>query len=456
MTTDHRPLIEGSVVRATLRFGAPLAAALTLHGLFNFVDIAFVGRLDAGAIAAVSIAGVVVMIPMLLFDAVSGAAVAALARAYGAGDDDAFRDVARALWWSAGLAGFLCLAAVGPARLVIDGYFEPGSAVARAGRDYLDIMMCGAAGMFFLMSASAVFRGRGRSFWPVTLLVGANLLNVLLNWMLIFGEWGAPRLEVAGAAHATVASRGAAALLGVGVLWFGASRTGGSFGWSPPTRREFARLLGSGMLVALQLSVRVIASLVVIRIACLGHRDAVALMDGVGVANRLEMIPVFLALGWGAAATTVVGQNMGAGRGDRALRGLIVAVVAAIVTGGAVALGLWVFRERCFDVMAPEASAVAREEAFRYLGWSLATFPFVAAGAVVARGLNGAGRFGLPLAIDASAYAVVLPIAAWFASRTTGSEGAWAAYAATHVGAAVVYLIVLFGGNRLGKLQENP
>lgn len=455
MTADHRPLLEGSVVRATLRFGAPLAAALTLHGLFNFVDIAFVGRLDAGAIAAVSIAGVVVMVPMLLFDAVSGAAVAALSRAYGAGDRDGFRDVARALWWSAALAGFLCLAAVTPARLVIDAYFEKGSAVAIAGRDYLDIMMCGAAGMFFLMSASAVFRGRGGSFWPVVLLVGANVLNAVLNWMLIFGEWGAPRLEVAGAAHATVASRGVAAVLGVGVLWVGASKADGSLGWSWPSRRDIARLLGSGMLAALQLSVRVVASLVVIRIACHGHRDSVALMDGVGVANRLEMIPVFLALGWGAAATTVVGQNLGAGRVDRAFHGLLVAVVAAIVTGGAVALGLWVFRDRCFDVLAPEASAVAREEAFRYLGWSLATFPFVAAGAVVARGLNGAGRFGLPLAVDACAYAIVLPVAAWFAASTSGSEGAWAAYAATHIGAAVVYLIVLFGGNRRGKLQEN-
>jgi Na+-driven multidrug efflux pump len=132
-------------------------------------------------------------------------------------------------------------------------------------------------------------------------------------------------------------------------------------------------------------------------------------MDGVGVANRLEMIPVFVALGPGAAATTVVGQNLGAGKADRAFAGLGVAVTAAVVTGGVLALGLWGARDACLEALAPNASSSVREEGFRYWAWSLPFFPGVAVAAGGVAGLNGAGRFGGPLLVDLCAYGVLLP-----------------------------------------------
>ncbi len=447
-SSEDSSLVEGGIVKATWRFGAPLAAGLALHGLFNFVDLAFVGRLDAGAIAAVTVAGVIVMIPMLLFDAVTGVAVAEMAQAHGARDRTKFHDVAREVLRLSWIAAIPCLLAIVPFQMVLARFFPNDMATLKAGTDYLDIMTLGSVSMFVLMSVAAVFRGVGDGRTPTVLLLGANLLNMLLNWVMMFGHWGCPAMGVAGAAWATVISRGIAALIGLFLLQRGTSAI--QFGRHASSRAisYVGRLLRGGVLVALQLSVRVVAQLVIMGFAAgavVGN--STPMVDGVGVATRLDMVTVFTALGWGAAATTVVGQNLGSGQPDRARRGLWACTAFAIVTGGIIALTLWIFRVECFAIMAPDASKEVLDAGLRYWRISLPFFPLLAIGAVISRGLVGGGRTAVPLVVDVLIYGLALPAAAWFSVTPPHAERAWWIQGAAHAAAALAYIaIVVFSG----------
>lgn len=196
------PLVEAPLRRATLLYGAPIAAALTLHGLFNLVDLVVIGRLGRdGLVAAANFASILNTAPLLLFDGVCNAGVAHVARAKGAGNDAAAAATARRLGQLAVVAAAAtCFPFYPAAAALFDAHCAAGPEAAAGGGDFLRISTLGSASMFLLMAATAALRGVGAVRAPVLLLVGANAANVALDVALVHGVWGFPRLEAAGAA----------------------------------------------------------------------------------------------------------------------------------------------------------------------------------------------------------------------------------------------------------------
>jgi putative MATE family efflux protein len=451
-------LTSGGLAAGTFRFGFPLSVALALHGLFNLVDAIIVGRLGEGAIAAVTVSGVIVMVPMLLFEGVCNLTVAYVARARGARLEGQVHDVA---WESLVIAaaGSLLTAALCPfcdwvVRTGFDLADEHATADAVA---YLDIMMYGAGTMFLIQVVTAVLRGVGNSFWPVTILVASNVLNLLLNIGLVFGKFGMPALGVPGSAWATVIARGIGALVGILVVAWGVA--GLDFAKHPLRRpfRYWKSLVVTGLPSAIQLAVRVLALLVLLQIGKASTKaDPKQLIDGVGIAIRLEMIPVFIMFGWGAAATTVVGQNLGAGDSERAARGAWWTVAFAAAMSMVIAILLWVFRTELFDLVMPDISQTTRELGLEYWRITLPGYAVLAVGAVLSRALNGAGSTRTGLLIDFVCYGVLLmPAAALisgagifgaFRHASGHPAGAWAALVGVHVLSAIIYVAVFIHG----------
>jgi Na+-driven multidrug efflux pump len=305
----------------------------------------------------------------------------------------------------------------------------------------------------------------GNSFWPVTILVGSNVLNLVLNIGLVFGKFGMPALGVPGSAWATVIARGAGALVGLIVvargvagLDFRANRLRRPF-------RYWKSLLLAGLPSSIQLAVRVVALLVLLQIAKASTTaDPKQLIDGVGIAIRLEMIPVFIVFGWGAAATTVVGQNLGAGDARRAAVGAWWTVLYAASTSTLIAVLLWVFRDALFELVMPDIPAVTRELGLDYWRITLPGYAVLAVGAVLSRGLNGAGSTRTGLLIDLLCYVLLLMPAAALISgagifgalrgQAPEPNGAWAALVGVHVLAAIIYTAVFLHGR--WKRKEIP
>lgn len=440
------PLVEAPLRRATLLYGAPIAAALTLHGLFNLVDLIVIGRLGRdGLVAAANFASILNTAPLLLFDGVCNAGVAHVARAKGAGDDAAAAATARRLGILAVIAAAAaCFPFYPAAALLFDAFCAAEPAAAAGGADFLRISTLGSASMFLLMAATAALRGVGAVRAPVLLLVGANAANVALDVALVHGLWGFPRLEAAGAAWATVVARTAACLVAFECLRRGAGGLRAAKSVDAGAGAGYRRLLVEGLPTAAQLVVRVAAIFVGMALAVrAAGASAGAVFDGVNVAQRLDMIPTFAALGFGAAATAAVGQNLGAGRPDRA-RGAA-AWTALYATAGTALLCalLWIFRGALFSLIEPGLAADRVAAAEQYWRWTLPALPAMAAGAVFARALNGAHDVRTPLFVDVACYLVATPVAAGALGAVWGPAGVWGGVACGHVCATAAYAVAL-------------
>lgn len=419
-------LTRGHLGRTCFSFGSPLALALMGHGIFNLVDAIIVGRVGEGAIAAVTISGLILMVVMLVFDGVSNITAALTAQGHSAGRTGQVHQVA---WESLVLTlvsgislGVLFWALAGP-MVNWFGLEHPG--VRREAVNYQEIMSLGTVTMFLIMQTTAVLRGVGNSLWPMVILVGSNLLNVLLDVLLVFGYWGFPEMGVAGAAWATVISRGVGGLAGFWVMWAGIP---GLCLRTALFRMEFRytkSLLFVGLPTSLQLGVRVLSATGLFLIASAAYQGSrTAYVDGLGVCLRLEMVAVFMGMGWGAAATSVVGQCLGARRVRRAHLAALWLVLYGVLSMGACGVLLWIYRYDLFALIGPEVSPEGVAGGVRYLAIMIPAYPLMAIAFVISRALNGAGSVRTPMMIDLLLFIVIgLPVAA--ATSGAGVLGAW-------------------------------
>lgn len=451
-----------------LRFGSPLAVALMGHGVFNLVDAIIVGRVGQGAIAAVTISGLILTVVMLVFDGVSNITAALTAQGHAAGRREQVHAVAwESLWLSlasgVGL-GLLFWALAGP---MVGWFGLEGEQVRADAIEYQAIMSLGTVTMFLIMQTTAVLRGVGNSLWPLAILVGSNLLNVLLDILMVFGYWGFPEMGVAGAAWATGISRGVGGLVGFWVMWRGIEGLclrDDRFRWR---FRYIRSLLLVGLPTSLQLGVRVLSVTCLFLIASAAYTGSrTAYVDGLGVCLRLEMVAVFMGMGWGAAATAVVGQNLGARRVRRAHVAALWLVLYGMLSMGLCGLLIWIYRYELFALIGPEVSREGVEGGIRYLAVIVPVYPLLAVSFIISRSLNGAGSVRTPMLIDIFLFILLaLPLAAVlsgaglfgaFERVDSDPMAVWWVCMLLHVVAAVAYSLVWWLGRWRRKRLGNP
>jgi putative MATE family efflux protein len=207
-----------------------------------------------------------------------------------------------------------------------------------ASSDYLTILSIGMAVQAMSMTICAAQRGVGNTKITMKTNITANVVNICLNYLLIEGRFGFPRLEVAGAAIATVIGRFVGFLLALLSVLKKDSylRLSPKGGWRPdmPTLKNIGRLTGGSALE--QAAMRVGFFVYAKSVANLGTNDFAAHV----VAMQLMNLSFTFADGIGAATTSLVGQNLGAKRPDLSIMygkvgqrlALSVAVVLGIVS----------------------------------------------------------------------------------------------------------------------------
>lgn len=414
---------------------------MAAHGLFNCVDLVIVGRLGEGAVAAVTLGGVINMVAMLAFNGVTNVLASAAAERCGRGDGDQLAALERSSEWFtlwASIVLGLVFALLARPLIALCAADRATSALAV---DYLVICSLGSGTMFFVLWGAALLRARGESFWPMVVLIGSNALNLLLDLVLVFGLVGFPRLGVAGAAWATVLARAVGALVLVVVLHRRRQGRAGRRASVPLGPIVRAGLINSAQTIARVFGLYLLLSLasrVAARESVVAARD---LLDGVGVAIRLEMVLMFAALGFGAAAASFLAQNLAAGRPERARGGLLALTLEAALFGSVLALLLWLLRAPLFDLVAPDSAAAAATAAALYLGRLLPAQPFLIVGIVLSQALVGLGSVRSAVVVDVLLYALLTPAVLLLASD--GVATAFLVLALAHVLAAVVYILLM-------------
>lgn len=433
--TDPAAITEGSLVRALLSLTMPMLVGAVLQNVQSLIDLFWVGRLGHVAVASVAMSATILMLlyPMLM--GLSTGTVALVSRAIGAGRfDEASAASAQSLFLSLVLGGLSAVAgwfAAGPLFRLLGA--EPD--VAKDGIVYLRILLAGSFTVYVLFIGNAALQGAGDAHTPMYVMGVANLLNIVLDPLLIFGIGPFPRMGVAGAAMATVISQALAASMALRVLLRGHSNVHARLAYWKPDPGMAWRILKIGIPGSGQMLSRSLMSLVLMGIVATSGTAAVA---AYGTGLRFHYIILMPAFAFGGAAATMMGQNLGAGKIARARRGVWIAAwmdVGIMVVSGIV-LMLFAPALISFFNREPEVVKIGAQ----YLRIVSVFYVFAAIGIVLGRGLNGAGDTVGPMVITiASLWGLQVPLAAWL-SRTIvpSTDGVWWAISAAFVAQALM------------------
>jgi putative MATE family efflux protein len=399
-------LLRRGPALVVLTLGLPLALGLASHALVNLVDLWLVGRLGEGAIRAAHVASTWNFLPMILGNCVSTALLARLSRALGSGDRAAARRLhRRGQWFMLWFGGLVAIATTLPAGAMVALTGLQGEVAADAVH-YLVVSNLGCLPMFALMQTTAAMRAAGEALVPLLLLLLANLLNLGLDLLLLFG-WDAVGIDgcgVVGAAYATVAARVIAALLAL--LWLRRrSHVLSLRGVRAAAVAVAGPLLADAWPQVLQISLR--AAVVVLLTVVVQRRFGDAPTAALGIATRLDTVILFAALGFANAATAYAGRAVAVGHAASARAAGLWAAAAAGGFGAATLLGLLFLATQLVAVFLPTGGVAVVEAAQLYLGtvgWGqvLGAMALGAMGAV-----HGAGRMVGPLLVDAVGFLVL-------------------------------------------------
>lgn len=301
--------------RAVFLLAVPMMLELVLESLFAVVDIYFVARLGPSAVATV---GLTESYLFLLYSVGMGLAMAVtaiVARRVGERrPDDAALSAVQAI--GVALLASLPFAVVGIvwAQDLLRLMGADEWAVTQGYR-YTQWMLGSNAVILLLFVINAIYRGAGDAAIAMRVLWVANGLNIVLDPILIFGFGPIPAMGIEGAAIATAIGRGAGVLLQLWLLFRGGRhiRVGRAhLAWHGQTALNIVRTSLGGIA---QMIVATTSWIFLMRILADISSEAVAAAT---IAIRLMMFTLMPAWGLSNAAATLVGQNLGAGRPDRA------------------------------------------------------------------------------------------------------------------------------------------
>jgi len=408
-------IVAGPLPRAVVRLALPAVGATLLQLVFLLIDTFWVGRLlGPAALAAVSTAGFAVWMLAALAEMIGVGLTAVAARRHGEGAHGLAAVVSGTTHALAGALGIV-VALVG--WRLVGGLFavmQTPPEVTELGRVYLTTYLAGTPLVFGFFATEATFRASGDTRTPLLLLGASVLLNVVLDPLLITGAGPLPTLGIAGAAVAAILTRGAALAMGFVLLLRRRLVRLGVYDWRSALAalRVGAPTAGTG----------VFFSLIYIGLTRITTRFGVPALAALGIGHKLEGLSYMVATGFGLGASAIVGQNLGAGRADRARRAGWITAGYACAAGAVVALLFLAFPDLMVGVFTRDPQVIADGSLYlRALALAQITMGLEI---VLEASLGGAGYTVQPMLWAGAITASRLPLAAWLAG-VMGVAGVW-------------------------------
>ena len=395
------------VPRALGLLAIPMMLEMAMEAVFAVVDIAFVSRLGTDAVAAVGITEALITVLYAIAIGMGLAVTAMVSRRVGAGDrDEAAAVTGQAIW-----AAFAVSVAVGTLGVLFARdllmLMGASTSVVDTGAGFTAVLLGGSASIVYLFLLNAAFRGAGDAAIALRSLWLANGINIVLDPCFIFGLGPFPELGVTGAAVATTIGRS----IGVAYQLYYLLRGKG--------RIEFAlrhlRIVPRLMWRLLAVSAGGVGQFLVATSSWIGVMRIVAFYGSAPIAAytiAIRMVEFVLLPAWGLgnAAATMVGQNLGADRADRAEESTWKAARYNLVFMTVVGVATF--------ILAPQITGLFSKdpEVLHYGTWCLRIlgvgYPAYAVGMVVAQALNGAGDTMTPTTLNLVAFWLVqIPLA---------------------------------------------
>jgi putative MATE family efflux protein len=436
-------LTSGSIGWPLFYLSLPIVITNLLQTAYNLADTFWLGQLSREALAAITFAFPMVFLFISLGMGLTVAGSVLVAQHMGADEEDeatyaASQTMTFALILSIVLGGV--------------GFFLVGDALRLLGvgpevlplaTGYMEVVSLGLFMMFGFFVFISLMRGYGNTITPMLVMLGTVVLNIALDPFLIFG-WGPfPAMGVQGAAVATVFSRGLAMLVGLYIMLEGSRgvqiRIRDMWPDFAYLRRLFhigapASVEGTGRALSINLLLVVVAT----------FPQAVEAAFGVGI--RVFSVIFLPAIAVGRGVETLAGQNIGAGKEDRAARtSAFAAKIMFLVLSGA-AVVVWITAPSIMAVFNDDPQVISVGADF--LRIVAPTFGFTGVMRAYSGGFRGAGKTMIAAAIAIFTLGIVRLPVAWFAviEFDLGTTGLFAAFIVSNILGA----LIAFGWYRRG------
>ncbi|MDX1640574.1 MAG: MATE family efflux transporter [Balneolaceae bacterium] len=406
---------SGSTGRAILLLSIPMVLEMMMESVFAVADIFFVSKLGPEAVATVGITESMMTILYAIAIGLSMGTTAMVSRRIGeksrkAASVAAVQSVLIGITVSipvAALGIFLShelLALMGASETIINEMYT-----------YTMIMMGGNLVIMLLFIVNAVFRGAGDAAISMRVLWFANLLNIVLDPILIFGFGPIPALGITGAAIATTSARGLGVLYQFWMLAGKSSRI--------QISREDLKVNLDVMNRLVRVSMGGIGQFLISTASWVGMVRIIAefgstALAGYTIAIRIVMFSILPSWGMSNAAATLVGQNLGAKKPDRAERSAW--ICGFVNTGFLILIGItfYLFSENLIRLFTPELDVI--EVGARCLKIIAVGYLFYGMGMVMVQAFNGAGDTVTPTWLNFICFWLIEIPLAWLLAMNLG------------------------------------
>jgi putative MATE family efflux protein len=437
---SHQDFTTGSLNRAILLLAIPMVLEMVLESLFAVVDVFWVGRLGADAVATVGLTESWLSLVFAVGLGLSLSTTAMVARRIGEKDPN-----------GAAVAGVQAIV-IGLAVSLAIGlpcfFFAPrllqlmgaSPQVVAVGSSYARIALGGSGAILMLFLNNAIFRGAGDAAIAMRLLWVSNIINLVLDPCLIFGLGPFPKLGVTGAALATFTGRS----IGVGYQFYRLLRG------SERIRilRQHIRINLSVLLRLVRVSLTGILQFAIAHTSWIGLVRIVSIfgsaaLAGYTIAIRIVIFIILPSWGLSNAAATLVGQNLGAKQPQRAETSVWRTGFYNMIFLGAIGVIFVVFAEpivRLFThdpQVVPLAASCLRIISYGNIGYAY--------GMVMLQAFNGAGDTITPTIVNFFGFWLLEIPLAWFLAIPMRMQAKGAYFSIVVAEAAIAAVsIVLF------------
>jgi putative MATE family efflux protein len=412
---SQRDFTEGPIGPAIVVLAIPMVMEMCMESLFAVVDVFFVARLGADAVATVGLTESMLAIVYTVAIALCIGATATVARRIGERDPEGAAQAA---------VQVIALGIVVSAVMGVVGALSARQLLAFMGAEpailgynawFTVIMLGGNGAIMLIFLQNAIFRGAGDATVAMRVLWLANGINLVLDPLFIFGIGPFPELGVVGAAVATTTGRSTAVLVQLWVLTSGRSRIHiqrRHLRLEPEVMWNMCRLSGTGLL---QVLLQTTSWIGLVRVISMFGSPALA---GYTIGIRTILFALLPSWGLGNAAATMVGQALGAGKPERAEQAVWTAGFYNMIFLGTVGALFIVFAPQIVGIYTSDPE-IARH-AVNCLRIVAAGYLFYAYGMVLTQSFNGAGDTWTPTWINFGCFWLWEIPLAWFLALKLG------------------------------------
>jgi len=415
---------EGKLSRAILLLSIPAVLEMIMESIFVIVDIYFVSKLGANAVATVGITESMITIVYAISIGLATATTSMVSRRIGEKNPDG----ASRTSFQAILTGMVVAMLIGiPGALNADKLLRLMGAspeIIDHMSGYTTIMLGGNIVIMMLFIINAIFRSAGDAAIAMRVLWVGNIINIILDPCLIFGLGPFPELGVTGAAVATTTGRGIAVLYQFYLLFLGKKRIQLSVKHLGINFKIIGKLIRLSFGTIGQNLIGTTSWIALVRIISVFGSEIVA-----GYTIAIRIISFILLPSWGIsnAAATLVGQNLGAKKPERAERAVMITGCVNMILLGIIGLVLVIIPAPFIRLFIQDQVVLkAGIECLRIVSIGFIAYGF---GMVLVNSFNGAGDTSTPLKINIFAFWLIEIPLAWILAMKAGmnEEGVFTA-----------------------------